>query len=324
MARVRESVGVGRRRAASWPVMATTTPTAAPTKPLKGILILLGAVACFACMDASAKWLGRHEVPALEIAGMRYVVSLVVAAAALRVWRRPELLHSRRPVLQWGRALCLIGSTLGCFIAVRKLPLTQFTSINFSAPLITALLAGPVLGERIGPRRLVAVFVGFAGVLVITRPFGGSFSGSMGFAVLAALSNAFYFLATRMIAAHDRAETTMLYTSLVGTLLVSPTLLVNWQTPSGWLTWAVLLALGAIGAAGHWLLIVAHRHAPASTLAPFFYAQILGAVAFGLAVFGDAPDRWTLVGGGIVIGSGLYLLYRERVRRKFPSADVSA
>ncbi len=304
--------------------MSAAPSTVAPAKPLQGIFVLLGAVACFACMDASAKWLGRRGIPALEVAGVRYAVSLVVAAAALRVWRRPELLRSRRPALQWGRAICLIGSTLGCFIAVRKLPLTQFTSINFSAPLLTALLAGPVLGERIGPRRLVAVCVGFAGVLVITRPFGGSFSAAMGFAVLAALSNAFYFLATRLIAAHDRAETTMLYTSLVGTLLVSPAGLVGWRTPADWSTWAVLLGLGAIGAAGHWLLIVAHRHAPASTLAPFFYAQILGAVAFGLAVFGDAPDRWTIVGGGIVIGSGLYLLYRERVRQKFPSADVSA
>jgi drug/metabolite transporter (DMT)-like permease len=298
-------------------------PATGPTRPLKGIFILLGAVVCFACMDASAKWLGR-EVPALQIAGMRYAVSLVVAAFSLRLWRRPELLRARRPVLQWGRAICLIGSTLGCFIAVRTLPLTQLTSINFSAPLLTALLAGPVLGERIGPRRLVAVCVGFAGVLVITRPFGGGLSPAMGFAVIAAVSNAFYFLTTRMISAHDRAETTMLYTSMVGTVIVSPLLLVTWKTPSSWLVWAVLIALGAIGAAGHWLLILAHRYAPASTLAPFFYVQIVGAVLFGLGLFGDTPDRWTIVGGGIVIGSGLYLLYRERVRRKFPSADVSA
>ena len=290
--------------------------------PLAGILTVLGAVACFACMDASAKWLGR-ELGAVQIAGVRYLVSLVVVGVFLRPWSRPAVVRTTRLGLQVGRAVCLIGSTLGCFLAVRFLPLTQVTSINFSAPLLTALLAGPVLGERIGPRRLVAVLVGFAGVLVITRPFGGAWAPATGFAVLAAISNAFYFLMTRLLAAHDRSETTMFYTSLVGTVLVSPALFWEWRTPSSAAVWAVLVGLGVLGALGHWLLIVAHRLAPASTLAPFFYTQILGAVAFGLALFGNVPDRWTLVGGVIVIGSGLYLLHRERVRQKFPSADVA-
>lgn len=297
--------------------------SASVVRPLRGIAILLGAVVCFACMDASAKWLGR-ELPPLQVAGMRYAISLVVAVGFLRLWRRPALMRSRRPGLQCLRALCLVGSTLGCFFAVRRLPLTLVTSINFSAPLVTALLAGPMLGERIGPRRLVAVLVGFAGVLVITRPFGGGLSPAMGFAVVGALANSFYYITTRQLAAHDASETTMFYTSLVGTLVVSPVAPFVWQAPSGWPVWTVLAGLGVLGAVGHWLLILAHRHAPASTLAPFFYAQILGAVLFGFGVFGDWPDRWTVLGGSIVIGSGLYLLHRERVRDKFPSADVAA
>ncbi len=302
----------------------TTTgghPSAAPSRPLKGIVILLGAVACFACMDASAKWLGR-ELGTMQIAGVRYLVSLVIVVAFLRPWAQPGVVRTRKFSLQIGRALCLIGSTMGCFLAVRYLPLTQVTSINFSAPLLTALLAGPVLGERIGPRRLVAVLVGFAGVLVITRPFSNEVTPAVGFAILAALSNSVYFLMTRLLAAHDRPETTMFYTSLVGTALVSPALPWVWQAPSSPLVWSVLIGIGLFGALGHWLLILAHRHAPASTLAPFFYTQILGAVLFGAGLFATLPDRWTLIGGGIVIGSGLYLLYRERVRHKFPSADV--
>ena len=297
------------------------TARAAAPRPLTGILILLAAIVCFACMDASAKWLGRG-LGAVQIAGMRYLVSLVVVLALLNPRTTPGVLHTARPLQQVLRGLCLIGSTLGCFLAVRTLPLTQFSSINFSAPLVTALLAGPVLGERIGPRRLVAVLVGFAGVLVITRPFGGAVSAAMGFAAVAALSNAFYYITTRLLAAHDRPETTMVYTSLVGAVLVSPALLWTWQPPASALAWAVLIGLGLLGALGHWLLILAHRHAPASALAPYYYLQIVGAVAFGLTVFGDVPDLWTLIGGGIVIGSGLYLRYRERVRRKHPSADV--
>jgi len=296
--------------------------TVKPAHPLTGILILLGAVVCFSCMDASAKWLNRDLQP-MQISGMRYLVSLIAVVAFLNPWSKPGILRTKKPVLQGVRALCLIGMTLGCFIALRFLPLTQITAINFSAPLITALLAGPMLGEKIGPRRLVAVLVGFAGVLVVTRPFGDTLQPAVLLALVAALSNAFYFLITRKLAGHDQPETTMFYTSLIGTLLVSPPLLFIWKIPSSPAVWAVLIGLGLFGAIGHWLLILAHRHAPASALAPFFYVQIIGATTFGLTVFGEKLDRWTVLGSAIVVGSGLYLLYRERVRQKFPSADVA-
>lgn len=289
---------------------------------MKGILILLGAVACFSCMDASAKWLAR-ELPPLEVAGLRYLVSLIIVSFFLNPLRNPGLVKTRKPFTQIARGVFLVGMTLGCFIALKQLPLTQMTSISFAAPLLTALLAGPVLGERIGPRRLIAVLVGFAGVLVITRPFGTAFQPAVLLAVGAAVSNAFYFLSTRLLAAHDKPETTMFYTSLVGTVLVSPLLFFVWQTPASLLTWLVLFALGFFGALGHWLLILAHRHAPASTLAPFFYSQILGATIFGYFLFSTLPDHWTLIGGSIVISSGLYLLHRERIRQKFPSTDLA-
>jgi drug/metabolite transporter (DMT)-like permease len=209
--------------------------------------------------------------------------------------------------------------------AVRFITLTKLTSITFAAPLIVALLAGPLLGEKIGPRRLVAVFVGFAGVLVVTRPFGGAMHPATVLAVVAAFANALYSILTRKLAAFDRPETTMFYTGLVGSVIMLPVLPFVWTTPAHVQTWAVLLCLGLLGALAHWLLILAHRRAPASLLAPFYYTQLLGAVAIGLVVFGEVPDRWTIVGSSIVIGSGLYLFYRERVRNKpVPSADVAA
>lgn len=293
-----------------------------PSRPLKGIAILMIAVVCFCCMDASAKWLSRHVDP-LQTSGMRYLVTLVVVGIFLNPWTRPGILRTRRPGLQIVRALCLIGMTVGCWIALRYLPLTQITAINFSAPLATALLAGPMLGEKIGPRRLVAVLVGFAGVLIVTRPFGKALQPAVLLALAAALSNAFYLIVTRQLARSDSSETTMFCTSVFGAVLVAPLLFFYWETPKSALVWALLIGLGLLGALGHWLLILAHRHAPASVLAPFFYVQIVGAALFGLAVFDELPDRWTIVGGAIVVGSGLYLLYRERVRHKIPSADVS-
>lgn len=300
----------------------STTVTTSTSRPLTGILILMGAVVCFCCMDASAKWLSRHVDP-LQIAGMRYLVTLVVVGLFLNPKTKPGILRTRRPVLQIVRALTLIVMTIGCWIALRYLPLTQITAINFSAPLMTALLAGPMLGEKIGPRRLIAVLVGFAGVLIVTRPFGKALQPAVFLSLFAAMSNSFYLITTRQLAKTDSSETTMFYTSAFGAVLVAPLLFFYWTTPDSALVWALMIGLGLLGAAGHWLLILAHRHAPASVLAPFFYSQIIGATAFGLTVFGEIPDRWTIIGGAIVVASGLYLLYRERVRQKFPSADVA-
>ncbi len=288
----------------------------------RGLLCLFGALACFAWMDASAKWLSR-ELPPLTISGARYGLALIFVLAFLRPWSRRTLWHTAHPGRQFLRGVFLVGMTLGAFTALRQLPLSQVTAICFAAPLLTALLAGPVLGEKIGPRRLIAVGVGFAGVLVITRPWGSDWSLATGLAVAAALSNACYFLTTRLLAQTDAPETTMLYTSLVGAAVVTPPALWEWETPLRPAVAAVLVILGACGALGHWLLILAHRHTPASALAPFFYTQILGSLGFGYVVFAEIPDRWTLLGAAIVIGSGLYLLAREKVRRQHPSADPS-
>lgn len=301
---------------------AATTAATQTSRPLTGILILMGAIVCFCCMDASAKWLSRHIDP-LQTSGMRYLVTLVLVGAFLNPKTKPGILGTQKPILQIVRALTLIFMTIGCWIALRYLPLTQVTAINFSAPLMTALLAGPMLGEKIGPRRLIAVLVGFAGVLIVTRPFGKALQPAVLLSLAAAVSNSFYLIITRQLAKTDSSETTMFYTSVFGAVLVSPLLFFYWKTPDSALVWVLMIGLGLLGAAGHWLLILAHRHAPASVLAPFFYSQIIGATAFSLMIFGETPDRWTIIGGAIVVASGLYLLYRERVRHKFPSADVA-
>lgn len=288
---------------------------------LRGLVLLLGAIVCFAGMDASAKWLSS-DLPPLMVSGGRYLFALLVAMAFLRPWEDRKRVQTSRPGLQIVRGCCLAGTTLCVFTALRYLPLSQVTAINFASPLITALLAGPFLSEKIGPRRLVAVLVGFAGVLVVTRPFGGQLERASFFALAAAISNSFYVLTTRLLSRTDSSEATMFYTSIVGVVVISPFLGLDWKLPSSPGVWAVLVLLGALGAVGHWLLILAHRLAPASTLAPFFYTQIVGSVTLGYLVFREIPDGWTLVGGGIVIASGLYLLYRERVRHKFPSADL--
>lgn len=303
----------------SLPSVALTTSA---RRNLVGIALTVSAVLCFSCLDASAKWLNQSANP-LQTAAVRYLGSFLIVLPFLNSWRHPGLLRTRHRALQCGRALSLVLATVCSFTALRYMPLTQLTSITFASPLIVALIAGPLLGERIGPRRVVAVLVGFAGMLIVTRPFGGSLHPVAILALVNACACAFYYIMTRRLAAHDQPETTMFYTGAVGALACLPLLPFVWSTPATPREWLVMLALGGFGALSHWLLILAHRCAPASVLAPFFYGQLIGSAFLGWLVFDEQPDRWTVLGGSIVIGSGLYLVYRERVRQKIPSTDVS-
>jgi drug/metabolite transporter (DMT)-like permease len=293
---------------------ASVTATTEQRQRLIGIGLMVGAVACFACLDASAKWVNRTTDP-IQTASVRYVGSFLLVSAFLNPWTRAGIQRTRSPWLQGGRALCLVVATVCSFTGLRYLPLTQMTSITFASPLIVALIAGPILGERIGARRLTAVLVGFAGVLVVTRPSSGGMHPAALLAVAAACANALYSVTTRLLASRDSAETTLFYTGLVGSLVMLPVAPFVWAAPASALVWLLMAALAVFGTLGHWLLILAHKRTPASTLAPFFYAQLLWATVLGFLVFGEAPDRWTLIGGGIVMASGLHLLFSERAAR---------
>jgi len=290
---------------------------------LIGIVLMIGAVACFACLDSCAKWLNRTMDP-LQTASIRYVGSFLLVAAFFNPWTKTLLLRTHSLWRQCVRAGCLVVATLCAFSALRFLPLTEFTSITFSSPLIVALIAGPLLGEWLGFKRVIAVLIGFAGVLVVTRPGSHGVHPAVLLAGVTACANAFYSVATRLVAGHDSPETTLFYTGLVGSLLMVPIVPFVWTTPTSAPVWLAMVGLAAFGALGHWLLILAHKRAPASIVAPFFYVQLLWATLLGWLVFGEVPDRWALVGGAIVMGSGLYLLSRERAKHKPLSVDISA
>ena len=130
--------------------------------------------------------------------------------------------------------------------------------------------------------------------------------------VAAAIFYAGYGITTRMVLRSDSSETTLFYANLIGVLVMLPVLPFVWTTPGSWLDWVLLVAVGACGSAGHFLLILAHRQAPASVLSPFMYTQLIWATTLGYLVFGHIPTQWTLIGGAIVVASGLYLIHRER------------
>lgn len=294
--------------------------SAAPAPPpdtrrtrLIAIGLMCGAIVCFSLLDATAKWLGGVMHP-MQVVLARYVVSVVLVSMLLNPWSHPGIMRTQRPWLQGVRSLLLLGSTALNFVALQYLQLAETVSIMFATPLLVALLAGPLLGEWAGPRRLIAIGVGFLGVLVVTRPGLGGLHPAALLSLCGCLCYAFYSLATRMLAASDSPETTMFYSGIGGVVLILPLLPLFWSLPPDLWSWFLMLALGAFGSLGHWLLILAHQRAPATILAPFIYSQILWMIALGWFVFGQMPDRFTFIGSGIVIASGLYLLYRERVR----------
>jgi drug/metabolite transporter (DMT)-like permease len=184
------------------------------------------------------------------------------------------------------------------------------------APLLVALLAGPLLGEWVGWRRLIAVFTGFIGVLIVVHPGVGELHPAFLFAFGSMLAYAFFMLLTRFLAGHDAPLVMLFYSVLPGALILAPFAIWQWVWPQTLGQWLILGMLGVLGGTGHYLFIHAYRLAPASSVAPFIYMQLLTMVMFGFAVFGDLPDGWTLVGAGVIVASGIYLLHRERTLRE--------
>ncbi len=171
-----------------------------------------------------------------------------------------------------------------------------------------------MLGERVGRERAIAIAVGFLGVLIAARPGTGAFKPAVLIAVAGTMSNAAYVLATRKLAGVDSSRTTLLWTQVAGLVLLTPLLPWIWTTPQSVSVWAVLGGLGGFAAAGHGLLIVAHKFAPAPALSPFTYTQLVWATASGFLVFGDVPPAATWVGAALVVACGAWLALKEKGR----------
>jgi drug/metabolite transporter (DMT)-like permease len=281
--------------------------------------------ALFACLDATAKYLGSAtDLPMAQIVWMRFLGQFAGMLALLGLVAVSDLMRSRKPAIQIVRSFLLLGSTVFNFLALRHLQLDEATTINFLAPLATAVLAGPLLGEWIGWRRAVAIVIGFCGAMVAIRPGFAGLSPGVALAFGTMLCMAFFGIVTRYLAAFDRSEATLFYSLMAGTVVVAPFGLADWVWPDGSFVWLLLLSMGVYGGLGHYAFIVAHRYAPASALAPFLYFALVTHSTAGFLVFGQVPDRWTLAGAAIVIVTGLYLLHRERTTARAAAVSMTS
>lgn len=279
---------------------------------LTGIALMCGAVFLFAGSDASAKFLNGH-MDTVQVVWARYMSAFILALFMFNPIKRPQVMRTSRPWLQLGRSTLLLISTALNFVALRYLQLDQAVAIIFCTPFIVAALGGPMLGEWIKWRRWTAITIGFCGVLLVARPGAGGIHPAALLSVIGAFCYAVYSISTRILARTDSNETTNFYSNLVGAVLVSLAVPFFWTSQSDPKVIILMCTMGMFSGMGHYLLIMGHRLAPAAVLAPFIYTEIVWMIALGYLVFGDVPNHWTLAGVVVVVCSGLYLLYRERV-----------
>jgi drug/metabolite transporter (DMT)-like permease len=287
------------------------SPVRAAPSQLRGILLIIGSTVFFSCSDVMTKFLSGSMPPA-EIAWLRYLMFLLLVFAFLFQNGGGALLRSQKIGLQILRGFGMVGSTLMFTTGLRFLPVADATAIYFISPILIMALSIPFLGEVVRWRRWSAAFVGLLGVIIVIRPGTGAFGAAAFLPVLSATCWA-AAIVTRKMSGRDHPLTTLAYSALVGFLVLSVILPFVWVTP-GWESVGIGLCVGIVSTIGHWLVILAYRHASASGIAPFSYVQLIWAGALGYLVFGALPDAWTILGAGIIAASGLYTAYRERVR----------
>jgi drug/metabolite transporter (DMT)-like permease len=280
---------------------------------LTGIALISLCYVLFALLDGAAKWLVA-SVPVVVVVWLRFLIHAVFASALLFPLRGRALVKTSHWRWHAARAVMFVLMTGLNFWALQYLQLAVTSSIFFIVPIITALVAAPMLGERIDAGRWAAILAGFAGVLIIVRPGSADFHPAMLLAVTNAVLVAIFNLMTRHLAAYDSPETIQYLPAVGATLLLTPFALAAWESPDGWLEWTVACLMGALGGLGHYLLAAAYRYAPATVLTPFLYQQVIYMAIFGYIVFGDVPASAVWIGAAIVIASGLYLFARERAR----------
>jgi drug/metabolite transporter (DMT)-like permease len=245
-----------------------------------------------------------------------YVGASLIFLLAVNLARGESLVslaRSRRPWLQLARAASLVCSLSALFVSLRYLPLAVATTVSFTAPLIIVALSGPILGERVGAARWTAVAVGMLGALLVVRPGSDVFAWASLLTLLGAFFFALFNIATRMLGGFDRPLTTVLYTFVVSTTIVSLVMPAVWVTPTTpqWLLFAVS---GLLGFVAHFSMARSLTLADASAVAPLHYVRLLWAIAIGVLVFRETPDAWTLAGGALIVASGIYVVGRSPQR----------
>ncbi|MEM7259168.1 MAG: DMT family transporter [Pseudomonadota bacterium] len=275
-----------------------------------GITLMLIGMFTFSAVDTVAKFLTDTFHP-VQIIWFRQL-GLLGGVAILLLLKGPGILRTKRLPMQVGRGVLAICSALLFVFAVKYAPLADVVAATFVAPFFLTILGALVLGERVGLHRWSAVLVGFIGALIIIRPGLGTIHPAVMLAVLAAFVYAVRQVIGRLLSDTDPTITTIAYTAIVGSCIISVPLPLVWQTPVSGFQIALLVVMAVLAAVGEVLVIKALEVAEAVVVAPMHYTLIIWGTLYGYFVFHQLPDRWTWLGTAIIIVAGLYTLQRER------------
>ena len=274
------------------------------------ILLMIGAIFCFASMDATAKYLMKEIGPAQTI-WARYTVQAILVTVLIL----PKINiygKTKYPKLQFLRSVALMMATTLFFFAFSKLGLAEASAIFNISPVLITLGAFLFLREQIGPRRVIGIVVSLLGALIIIRPGSGVFTVYALLPLGAAIFYSTYSLATRFVGTNESPWTSLFYSAIFGAICYSIYIVFHWNPMS---SNALLLTIiiGLFGTAGHICLIRALTLGVASLVAPFIYTNLLFTTIWGLVLFGNFPDFWTIAGALIIVAAGVYVWARDRV-----------
>lgn len=280
--------------------------------PRLGITLMILAMAVFAIQDGLSRYLAeRYHV--MTVVMIRYWVfaAVVVLISARHRGGLARVIRSGAPRLQILRGCLLVAEICALVSAFVLLGLIESHAIFAIYPLLVAAFAGPMLGEYVGWRRALAIVVGMIGVLIILRPGMRAISLTALVPFVSALMFALYALLTRHVGRWDSSATSFFYTGVVGAAgitLVGPFF---WTPIHGAVDWSLMLALSFAGLLGHFLLIKAYEYSEAGTIQPFAYFQLVFVTLIGVAIFGERPDLWTILGAALILAAGVYALLRS-------------
>lgn len=277
-----------------------------------GILLMIITTIVFASQDGLSKYLAtEYNVYMVVMIRYWFFAAFVISMSSRRTGGIKRVAKTKSPILQIFRSVILVAEMCITILAFTLLGLAETHAIFASYPLIIAMLSGPILGEYVGWRRWLAISVGFIGILIILNPGNGIFSPYALVPLAGAILFALYGLLTRYVGQYDNSSTSFFWTGVVGSIAMT-IIGLNYWDPVSKSDWSIMLLLSASGVVGHYLLIKCYEVAEASAVQPFAYLQLIWASMIGIIIFGEQITTNVLIGACIIVGAGLFTLWRER------------
>ena len=277
-----------------------------------GILLMIITTIVFASQDGLSKYLAtEYNVYMVVMIRYWFFAAFVISMSSRRTGGIKRVSKTKSPILQIFRSLILVAEMCITILAFTLLGLAETHAIFASYPLIIAMLSGPILGEYVGWRRWLAISIGFIGILIILNPGNGIFSPYALVPLAGAILFALYGLLTCYVGQYDDSSTSFFWTGVVGSIAMTVVGLNFWD-PVSKSDWSIMLLLSASGVIGHYLLIKCYEVAEASAVQPFAYLQLIWASMIGIIIFGEQITTNVLIGACIIVGAGLFTLWRER------------